>query len=249
MLKSPLPPLPALRHGLAAGEALPPALRAEWQAATGTDLHEALGMTECSTFLSGSPARPAPPGTTGFAQPGRRLAVLDDQGHPLPPGQPGILAVHRSDPGLMLGYLDAPEDTAARLQGDWFVTGDLVEETADEETPGGAFRHLGRADDILNPGGFRIAPQEVEAALALCPDLTEIAVTEVETAPGTRILAAAFVGPADEASLTAHAAAHLARYKQPRLWFRLDHLPRNANMKLNRRALRAALQDRFDDPT
>jgi acyl-coenzyme A synthetase/AMP-(fatty) acid ligase len=39
----------------------------------------------------------------------------------------------------------------------------------------------------------------------------------------------------------------LARYKQPRLWVRLDHLPRNANLKLNRRALRAALQDAHDD--
>ncbi len=245
MLKAtPLPPLPSLRHGLSAGEALPPALRAQWQATTGTDLHEALGMTECSTFLSGSPARPAPMGATGFAQPGRRVAVLDEAGQPLPPGSPGILAVHRDDPGLMLGYLDAPEETASRLQGDWFFTGDLV-----EQSPDGAFRHLGRADDILNPGGFRVAPQEVEAALATCPGVTDCGVTEVEVSPGTRVLACAHLGHADEAALTAHASAQLARYKQPRLWFHLDHLPRNANMKLNRRALRALLQERFDDPS
>ena len=244
MLKHPVPPMPTLRHGLSAGEALTAALRAEWQAATGTDLHEALGMTECSTFLSGSPARPAPPGCTGFAQIGRRIAVLDDQGQPLAPGQPGVLAVHRSDPGLMLGYLDAPDLTASRFQAGWFVTGDLV-----VETPTGALCHLGRADDILNPGGFRIAPQEVEAALAACPGITDLAVTEVEVSQGTRVLACAYVGTADEAGLAAQAKAQLARYKQPRLWFRLDHLPRNTNMKLNRRALRAALQERFDDPT
>jgi acyl-coenzyme A synthetase/AMP-(fatty) acid ligase len=242
MLKSVLPPLSALRHGLAAGEALAPALRHQWQATTGTDLHEALGMTECSTFISGSPKRPAPHGTSGFAQDGRRIAVLDADGTPLPAGQPGVLAVHRSDPGLMLGYLGAEAETASRFQGDWFVTGDLV-----EETPSGALRHLGRADDILNPGGFRVAPQEVEAAMATCPGLTDCAVSEVEVAPGTRVLACAYLGPAEAPALAAHAATRLARYKQPRLWTRLNQLPRNANLKLNRRALRAALQDAHDD--
>src|SRR5690606_4773332 len=58
--------LPRLRHGLSAGERLPPALRARWHAATGTDLHEAMGLSECSTFLSSSPARPAPEGATGY---------------------------------------------------------------------------------------------------------------------------------------------------------------------------------------
>lgn len=246
MLRAGLPPLPALRHGLTAGESLAPTLRAQWQVATGTDLHEALGMTECSTFLSGSPARPAPPGTAGFAQAGRRLAVLAEDGTFVPTGQPGLLAVHRSDPGLMLGYLGQPQATAARFMGDWFVPGDLV-----EETPERAFRHLGRADDLLNPGGFRIAPQEVEAWLATHPLLADCAVTEVEPSPGTRILACAYAAaqPADPALLAAHAGQGLADYKRPRLWVRLDHLPRNANMKLNRRALRAALQERVNDPS
>lgn len=244
MLKHGLPPLPSLRHGLAAGEALAPDLRLRWRAATGTDLHEALGMTECSTFVSGSPARPAPEGSVGYAQDGRRIAVLDDMGAELPPGTPGILAVHRDDPGLMLGYLGAPGETVARFQGPWFLTGDLV-----MAAPDGALRHLGRADDILNPGGFRVAPQEVEAALASCPGLIDCAVSEVEVAPGTRVLACAYVGPAEEPALKAHASDRLARYKQPRIWQRMDQLPRNANLKLNRRALRAALQEAHDDQT
>ena len=97
--------MPKLRHGLSAGEKLPDPLREGWQAATGTPIHEALGMSECSTFISGSPARPAPPGTLGFAQPGRRIAILDTGGTPVAPGETGTLAVHRGDPGLMLGYL------------------------------------------------------------------------------------------------------------------------------------------------
>ncbi|MEZ5797195.1 MAG: AMP-binding protein [Paracoccaceae bacterium] len=108
LLRGDLPPLPRLRHALSAGEALPPALRAEWQARTGTDIHEALGMSEISTFISGSPDRPAPPGASGFPQPGRRIAVLDPEGRPLPPGEIGALAVSTADPGLMLGYQGHP---------------------------------------------------------------------------------------------------------------------------------------------
>lgn len=241
MLRAGLPPLPALHHGLAAGESLPAPLRAEWQAATGTDLHEALGLTECSTFLSGSPDRPAPAGSCGFPQPGRRVAALADDGTFVQSGTAGLLAVHRSDPGLMLGYLDQPDETAARFKGDWFTTGDLV-----AENPDGSFRHLGRADDLMNPGGFRVAPAEVEAALASFAGLTECAVAEVEVKPGVRVIACGYTADTDLApeALANHAALQLAAYKCPRLWHRLDHLPRNANNKLNRRALKSLLQDR-----
>jgi hypothetical protein len=85
----PLPPLRKLRHGLSAGEKMPETLRARWEAATGTAVHEAFGMSECSTFVSGSPARPAPPGTLGYPQPGRRVAVVDGDGAPCPAARPG----------------------------------------------------------------------------------------------------------------------------------------------------------------
>lgn len=240
MLRADLPPLPHLRHGLSAGEALAPSLRATWKSATGTDLHEALGMTECSTFLSGSPNRPAPEGHSGFAQTGRRVAVLNDNGTSVQIGEPGLLAIHRSDPGLMLGYLNQPEETAARFKGDWFLTGDLVAQSVS-----GAFCHLGRADDIMNPGGFRVAPQEVEAAIACFPGLTDCAVAEVQVKDGVRVIACGYTSaaPLDETALAVHAAGLLAPYKCPRIWHHLDHLPRNANNKLNRRALRALLQE------
>jgi hypothetical protein len=112
----PAPPPPRL----SAGEALPDATRAAWEAATGTKLHEALGMTEISTYLSGAPGRPAPPGTTGYVQPGRLIALLDDDGHPSRAAPKGELAVSTADPGLMRGYLgEAPP------QGPWFRTGDM----------------------------------------------------------------------------------------------------------------------------
>lgn len=232
MLRADWRPWAGLRHGLTAGERLEPGLRDAWRARSGTDLHEAMGMSECSTFLSGSPARPAPVGTAGFPQPGRRIAILDDEGRE--GDGPGQLAVHRSDPGLFLGYLDQPDETAARFQGDWFLTGDLA-----QRLPDGAMRTLGRADDMMNAGGFRVAPGEVEDALAHVPEAGEIAATELEVAPGTSIIAAFWTGIAPEDALRRMAESRLARYKQPREYIHLSELPRTATGKINRRALRA----------
>ncbi|NEX45016.1 class I adenylate-forming enzyme family protein [Pseudotabrizicola algicola] len=235
MLRGPLPALPHLRHGLSAGEKLGHEVRAAWTKATGTPLCEALGMSEISTFVSESPARPAPEGATGFAQAGRRIAALGPDLAPVPRGTPGQLAIDRRDPGLMLGYLGAPEATAARLTPEWFLTGDSIVIDA-----GGAVTYLGRDDDQMNAGGYRVSPVEVEAAMARFPGLAEAAVTEVEVKPGVTVIACFYTAPAplDHAALAAHAAAHLARYKQPRLFHHLPALPRGANAKLNRRALR-----------
>lgn len=237
MLRSDIPPLPALRHGLSAGEALPEVTAAAWRDATGTEIYQALGMSECSTFISGAPGRPAPAGAIGFAQTGRRIAVLDHNGRPVAPGQPGTLAIHRDNPGLMLGYFDQPALTAGRYAGAWFLTGDQVSQDGD-----GAIRYLGRDDDMMNPGGYRVSPLEVEAAIATAPGVTDCAVVEVEVGPSNRIIACLYTaaGPISEAVLADHAALHLARYKQPRGFIRLDALPRNANNKLNRAALRQA---------
>ncbi|GAB4390030.1 class I adenylate-forming enzyme family protein [Albidovulum sp.] len=227
----PWPALPRLRHGLSAGEQLPPALRAAWRARTGTDLHEALGMSECSTFISSSPARPAPPGTTGHAQPGRRIAVLDADGRPVARGEPGLLAVAGDDPGLFLGTFGP--DGITPPAGDWFVTGDVVVMEED-----GAIRYLGRNDDMLNAGGFRLSPAEIEAALLAHPGVAECAAVEVRPRPDTSLIAAFYTGSADRAALAAHAETCLAPYKRPRILERRAALPHNANGKVDRRKLR-----------
>lgn len=235
MLRAPLRALPHLRHGLSAGEKLSAETRAAWTSATSTPICEALGMSEISTFISESPTRPAPEGSTGFAQTGRRIAALGPDLAPVPRGTPGQLAIDRRDPGLMLGYLDAPEATAARLTPEWFLTGDQVQIDAQ-----GAVTYLGRNDDQMNAGGYRVSPVEVEAAMARFPGLNEAVVTEVEVRPGVTVIACFYTAaaPLDEAALAAHAESHLARYKQPRVFRHLPALPRGANAKLNRRALR-----------
>lgn len=224
--------LPRLRHGLSAGETLAPGLRARWQAATGTAVHEAFGMTECSTFVSASPDRPAPEGAIGYPQPGRRIAVLAD-GTPVTAGTPGELAVHRSDPGLFLGYIGAEDETKSRFSGDWFLTGDSVSQDAD-----GAVRYLGRVDDMMNAGGCRVSPVEVEAAMARLPEAGEVAATELRVRDDVSVIGLFYTGPAAPEDLAAHAATCLARYKQPRIYQPLLALPLTATGKVNRRILR-----------
>lgn len=231
ILRAEVPPLPTLRHGLSAGESLPQALRNQWRGRTGTDLHEALGMSECSTYLSGSPSRPAPPGAAGYVQPGRHIAILGDYGLPTARGEAGELAVSTADPGLMRGYLGHPPP-----QGAWFCTGDAA-----TMAPDGAITHLGRKDDLLNAGGFRVSPVEIEAAFHDLPGITACAATQVEPVPGTTILALFYEAPCaiDETLLHQCAEKALARWKQPRHYQRLDALPRTGTGKLIRKALAA----------
>jgi len=191
-------------------------------------VHEALGMSELSTYISGAPDRPAPEGAAGYLQPGRLIACLGDDGAPVAQGMAGELAVSTADPGFMRGYLGKPAP-----DGPWFRTGDMVTIATD-----GAVTHLGRRDDLMNPGGFRVSPQEVEAAFH---DLATAAAVEVEVAPGTRIIALFYEGPCRIDATTLHQRAEiaLARWKQPRHYQHIATLPRTANGKLIRRGLAA----------
>ncbi len=228
--------LPALRHGLCAGEKLSRHLHEAWRGATGSELYEAYGMSECSTFISASPGHPARGDALGRPQKGRRVAIIGEDGQPVPQGQEGTIAVHRDDPGLMLGYLNAPDEMQARMRGDWFLTGDQGAMAAD-----GQVFYLGRADDMMNAGGYRVSPVEVETALASHPGIDQVGAAEVRVKEDASIIVAFYTGPAplDEAELSAYVADKLARYKQPRAFVHLPALPTGANGKLLRRALPA----------
>lgn len=226
ILRSSFPELPSLRHGLSAGEAMAPALVKAWEDRTGTKVHQAFGMTECSTFISSSPSSPAPRDAIGWVQNGRLVKLMHD----------GQIAVHKDEAGLMLGYLNAPDEMATRFDGDWFLTGDLG-----AQGPDGAIRYLGRVDDMMNADGHRVSPLEVEGALASHPAIAEVAVCSVQKRTDLALTAAFYVSTdlLDTEGLDSFAQAQLARYKCPRIWVRLDTLPRGANNKLNRRKLRA----------
>ena len=103
----------------------------------------------------------------------------------------------------------------------------------------GAISTLGRADDMMNAGGFRVAPAEVEDVLVPVPGAGDVAVTELPV-PGASIIAAFWTGPATPEAMRAAAEAGLARYKQPREFIPIEALPRTPTGKINRRALREA---------
>ncbi len=227
--------LPELRHGLSAGEKLPDSTRKAWNAATGTKIYEAFGMSECSTFISGTPDHPVSASSLGRPQPGRHVAILGTDDQPVPQGEEGEICIARSDPGLMLTYLNAPEDTAARFTGNWFRTGDSG--SMDES---GAITYLGRADDMMNAGGFRVSPIEVESALTQHASVQECAVVELPVKADVSVIAAFYVSSDDpgEDVLNPWLAERLAHYKMPRMFIPITAVPRGANNKILRRKLR-----------
>jgi acyl-coenzyme A synthetase/AMP-(fatty) acid ligase len=230
--------LSSLRHGLTAGEALNPGLLRAWEETTGTRLYEALGMSECSTYISSSPAESIRPGSPGKPQPGRCVAVLPVEAGdtPLSAGDVGLLAVHRSDPGVMLGYWNRPDEEALVYRGEWFLGGDLA--SIDED---GYVHYQGRNDDLMNAMGYRVSPLEVEQCLGQHPLVAEVAVTEINVQGDVRVIAA-FIIPrdpdeADASPILAFAHQRLAPYKCPREVIFTDQLPRTANGKVMRRRL------------
>lgn len=239
--------VPAFRHGLTAGEPLLPDLHRQWTDTTEAPLYEALGMSEISTYISSGPSVPTRLGSPGKPQPGRRIAILDDTGVPVrEPHGYGQLAVHRSDPGLMLRYLNGssglaqtPSPVGTTVGTEWFMTGDMGWLDRD-----GYVWHEGRCDDLMNAGGFRVSPAEIERVLCHHPSVLEAAAveTEVPNKPGVTIITAFVVlkqNNADPADLLSHCRDHLASYKCPRHITLLDRLPRNAAGKVDRRVLRA----------
>lgn len=228
-----------LRHGLTAGEKLPGELREAWTLATGKPLYEALGMSECSTFISSSPSAPVREGFSGRPQRGRRIALLPQDGgeKPVAIGDTGVIAIDRRDPGLMLRYWNRPEEEAASMRGRWFLTGDLGE--MDED---GYVAYRGRADDLMNAMGYRVSPQEVEDVLSAHPAVAECAVAEMTVRADLSIVAGFVVPSVDVGAnaLIAHCAEHLAAYKTPREIVFVETLPRSANGKIRRKDLAAA---------
>jgi acyl-coenzyme A synthetase/AMP-(fatty) acid ligase len=236
--------LSALRHALCAGEALSSGVAREWSARVGVPLYESLGMTEISTYISSGPAVPVREGSPGRAQPGRRVAVLGEEGGdaPLAAGEVGLLAIERSDPGLMLGYWRRPAEEAAAFRGQWFIGGDRA--AIDED--GYVWFH-GRADDLIKSFGYRLSPLEIEVALASHPAVAEAAVVG-RPIDADKTLVSACVVPepgatVEEHALRAYAAERLAAYKQPHEYHFVESLPRTANGKLQRGVLLQRLQD------
>ncbi len=139
---------------------------ARWcQDRLGVVLNEHYGQTECDMVVGFcSAVMPVKPGCMGKAAPGHEVAIIDADGQPLPVGEQGEIAVKRPDPVMFLGYWNQPEATAEKVAGGWLHTGDLGQ--MDDE---GHFRFKGRCDELIESGGYRIGPGEIEDCLLRHP--------------------------------------------------------------------------------
>ncbi|MCT8974086.1 acyl-CoA synthetase [Microbaculum marinisediminis] len=229
--------VPTLRHGLAAGEPLRPEIANAWHQATGRRIFEAFGMSEVSTYISTPPTETPRPGSPGRPQDGRAVAILplEEGTKPIGRGETGLIAVHRSDPALMIGYWNRPDEDPFR--GDWFVTGDLA--VMDED---GYVWPKGRGDDVMKVMGYRVSAAEVEDVLCAAPGVAEVAVVAIEPRTGVSVIRACVVAQ-DGAALAPEkvlefARSRLAAYKVPHEIVVTGALPRTANGKIQRAKLR-----------
>ena len=230
--------LAGLRKCVSAGEALPAATRALWLEATGNTLIDGIGSTELfHIFISATEAQ-ARPGATGLPVPGYVAAVVDEQGHPLPPGQVGRLAV-KGPTGCK--YLDDPRQ-ASYVQNGWNLTGDAYLVDTD-----GHFVYQARTDDMIISGGYNIAGPEVEAALMQHPAVAECGVVGVPDDARGMVVKAVVVlkpgtAPNDEVArmLQEFVKNTIAPYKYPRLVEFRTTLPRTETGKLQRFKLKAS---------
>ena len=154
-----------IRSLFTGGEKLGPEL-IEWgREALGITLSEVFGQTEGNLVIGNSPKMfPIRVGSMGRAMFGHEVEVVDETGRVMPVGEPGIVALKRPDPVLLLEYWKLPEATAAKYAGDWALYGDMA--VKDED---GYFWFQGRNDDIIKSSGYRIGPSEVEDCLVQHP--------------------------------------------------------------------------------
>ena len=231
------PLLKTLRRAVSAGETLP---RATWEAvhdATGLQVIDGIGATEMLHIFISASDDEIRPGATGRPVPGYVATVLDPEGHEVPDGQPGRLAV-KGPTGCR--YM-ADERQKVYVQDGWNITGDTYVRDAD-----GYFHYQARSDDMIVSSGYNIAGPEVEQALLSHPDVVECAVIGVpDEARGQVVTAFVVLRPGADASEAAtralqdHVKATIAPYKYPRSVHVVDALPKTLSGKLQRYRLRA----------
>jgi acetyl-CoA synthetase len=243
----------ALRSIMSAGETVGAAVCGWAQEALGVTINEMYGQTEIN-YIVGNCAAVTPPkfGAMGRGYPGHRLAVLDDEGNPVAPGEMGEVCVQRScngelDPVFMLGYWKNPEATAEKFFGGgigdpqaWGRTGDLAKQDDD-----GVLWYQGRADDMFKSAGYRIGPGEIENCLVKHAAVLNAAVIGVpDETRGTVVKAFIVLQPGQapsgelEASLQDHVRKYLAPYEYPKIIEFIDALPMTTTGKVQRRLLR-----------
>lgn len=236
----------SLRKCVSAGEVLPAATRSLWKEKTGIELIDGIGATELLHIFVSADEAAARPGATGKVVPGYVACVMDDEGHPLPPGAIGQLAV-KGPTGCR--YLDDPRQTTYVRNG-WNYTGDAY--MADED---GYLYCYGRTDDMIISAGYNISAHDIEEALLQHPVVSECVVVGAPDGERGQIVKAFLVlrrgaqaGGSLIRELQDFVKANIAPYKYPRVIEFVESLPRNESGKVQRFKLRkgSAATDRTE---
>ncbi|MFM8465565.1 MAG: AMP-binding protein, partial [Burkholderiaceae bacterium] len=240
-----------LRAIMSAGEAVGDAVFQWTQQALGVTVNEMFGQTEANYLVGNCAVQwPARAGSMGKPYPGHRVALLDDTGSLVAPGQIGEVALHRydihghPDPVIFNGYWRKPEASKEKYHGDWLMTGDLAEMDSD-----GYLWYRGRADDMFKAAGYRIGPSEIENCLVKHAAVANAAVVPKPDAQRGNLIKAFIVltpdtprGEQQDAELIQdlqdHVRAQLAPYEYPKEIEFIDALPMTTTGKVQRKVLR-----------
>ena len=235
------PMLGKLRRVSGGGEPLNTEINRWSESTLGLPIHEMYGQTEMGVNVCNhhGVAHQARPGSIGLPSPGFEMSILGEDLQPVPPGETGILAIHRQRSPLFFftGYWQA--DTPA-FRGEWYITGDVVRRDSD-----GNLYFESRDDDLITSSGYRIGPADIEGSILEHPAVAEVAVIGKPDPERTEIVAAFVVlrtgiEPTPELAeeLRQHVRDRYAAHAYPREVEFLAALPKTPSGKVQRFMLR-----------
>jgi oxalate---CoA ligase len=228
-----------LRFLRSSSSSIPPQVIAELEAVFNAPLIESYGMTEASHQMASNPLPPAvrKPGTVGVAA-GPEIAIMDDSGALLPRGATGEIVIR--GPNVTLGYENNPKANGEAFANGWFRTGD--QGTMDAE---GYLSITGRLKEIINRGGEKISPREVDEVLMDHPAVAQVVTFGMPHDKLGEDVGAVVVlkegKQATERELRDFVQSKLADFKVPRKILFMDEIPKGATGKLQRIGLAAKL--------
>ncbi len=221
-----------LRFIRSSSSSLPPQVLAELEETFGVPVVEAYAMTEASHQMTCNQLPPGmrKPGSVGCAA-GPEVAVMDDDGTLLGPGEIGEIVIR--GPNVTPGYENNPDANEKAFTDGWFRTGD--QGTVDED---GYFTLTGRLKEIINRGGEKISPNEVDVVLMDHPAIQQVVTFAVPHDKLGEEVAAAVVlregAEATEQEIRAFAGERLADFKVPRTVLLMEEIPKGPTGKLRR---------------
>jgi acyl-CoA synthetase (AMP-forming)/AMP-acid ligase II len=226
-----------LRFIRSCSAALAPQTMADIEEKFGVPILEAYGMTEAAHQMASNPLPPDPrkPGSVGCGT-AVEIAILDDTGEVLPSGTTGEVSIKGVN--VFGGYEGNAEANASSFSNGWFRTGD--QGYLDQQ---GYLMLVGRLKELINRGGEKISPREIDETLLTHPAVAEAVCFGIADRVYGEEVAAAVVlnGEATEAEVIAHCRLSLAEFKCPKVVYIVETIPRTATGKIQRRNVAAAI--------